>query len=126
MNPRMFSALDHLLEGARFDHLAEAMTSSLVDSNVFLRAVVLSLHRFVAGANADATDGAAAAASVPSPSGSGGGGAEGGLELIPGLSKCPFKLARFLQARWRRLLWDLMGVVDSADVNQVRARWSPL
>lgn len=39
-------------------------------------------------------------------------------ELIPGLSGCPFKLARVLEHKWRRLLRDLMVAVDRKDINQ--------
>lgn len=46
----MFARLNRLLEGPKFDRFMEVVTEHLVDTNVFLRSLVLSLQFFKQGA----------------------------------------------------------------------------
>ncbi|KAG0588156.1 hypothetical protein KC19_2G220700 [Ceratodon purpureus] len=45
-NKSLFQRLDRLLTGAKFDQFVEVLVTNLVDSNVFIRSVVLSLDYF--------------------------------------------------------------------------------
>jgi hypothetical protein len=46
----MFARLNRLLDGPKFDRFMEVVTEHLVDTNVFLRSLVLSLQFFKQGA----------------------------------------------------------------------------
>ncbi|GBG69909.1 hypothetical protein CBR_g4736 [Chara braunii] len=48
-NPAMFVPLNKLLVGDKFDRLVEVVVTHLVDSNVFIRSVLLSLESFCSG-----------------------------------------------------------------------------
>ena len=45
-NPEMFKRLDECVTGKKMDRLVEVVVNNLVDSNVFLRSVLLSLQSF--------------------------------------------------------------------------------
>lgn len=45
-NPAMFARLNRLLDGSRFDRFMAVVTEHLVDTNVFIRSLVLSLQSF--------------------------------------------------------------------------------
>eukprot|EP00245_Coleochaete_scutata_P010481 TRINITY_DN3673_c0_g3_i1.p1 TRINITY_DN3673_c0_g3~~TRINITY_DN3673_c0_g3_i1.p1 ORF type:complete len:571 (+),score=78.65 TRINITY_DN3673_c0_g3_i1:210-1715(+) len=45
-NPCLFARFNRLLRGKQFDRLVEVIVTHLVDSNVFIRAVILSLEAF--------------------------------------------------------------------------------
>lgn len=48
-NPRMFAHLNKILHGSKLTRFIEVLVSNLVDSNVFIRSIVLSLEYFHSG-----------------------------------------------------------------------------
>lgn len=92
-NPEVFAQLNEILDHATYTAFMQVVVSNLVDSNVFLRAVILSLEFFSARrVELQAL----------------------GSSYDP--SQC--KMRRFLQHNSLRLLRDLMTVITVEEVNQ--------
>ena len=92
-NPEVFAILNDILDDSTYTAFMQVVVSNLVDSNVFLRAVILSLEFF-------------SARRVQLQE----------LGSSYNIAKC--KMRRFLQHNTLRLLRDLMTVITVEDVNQ--------
>jgi len=94
-NRESFHSLNQLLVGDKLSKFLSNVITHLVDSNVFLRGMVLSMERFT---EEDKTKSG-----------------------TPGHTPYPFsqcKIAQFLDQNWFRLVKDLMTVVSIDDINQ--------
>jgi len=94
-NKEIFAAFNQLLIGDKVTKFVSNVITHLVDSNVFLRGMVLSMERF---AEEDKTKSG-----------------------TPGYTPYPFsqcKISQFLEQNWFRLVKDLMMVVSIDDINQ--------
>jgi Trpc4-associated protein len=94
-NREIFSSFNQLLVGEKLPKFLSNVITHLVDSNVFLRGMVLSMERFAEEDRAKSG--------------------------TPGHTPYPFsecKIAQFLDQNWFRLVKDLMTVVSIDNINQ--------
>eukprot|EP00898_Chlorokybus_atmophyticus_P003986 jgi/Chlat1/4589/Chrsp290S04333 len=136
-NSQMFGVFNDMLEGERFDRFVEVIVTHLIDSNVFLRSVVLSIHNECCAVQHDEVqlqlhgwpagpsnrhqlamhqhhDAAPQLLSPTSPTCFSPGGRRPAGRRAANLGK----IAEFVESNCVRLLRDLMTAIHIGDVNQ--------